>query len=149
MWYDDIADFDKDTWTFLKAELDAMTYNRFTPFFCKQVLCCDKLYEDFRPWINMNMKFLKDNHSFVFGGSIMERQGETISVGGMSKTTSSAHGILTGRNIDNNPLINSTLIRLCEKYGLTYAAPRTKSCKCMQCGSCEKDECWRCGGDEC
>ena len=150
-WYDDINAWDDSTWVFLKGELDKLTSDRFTPFFCKQVLCCDVLYKEWKPWIAKNLQFLSENHDTIFGGSILSRNGQSGMVGGISYTQSNTHGIISNRTRENNPLINIALMNLCEKYGLFYAAPRIAAdwFACGSCGSCTADECERCGGDEC
>lgn len=152
MWFDDITDYNKANWISLKAELDYVTDNRFTKFFCNTVLCCDKLLAEFKPFISRNLTLLKKSEEELYGGSVLERQGMSASVGGASYSIQSMDALRNKFGTFESPTLLPQLLMLVQKYGLTYPAPMSKEYMCsFACGRCTKCEnpCESCGGDEC
>lgn len=146
-WKQDFKNWSEAVWTWLKAELDSLTFYRFTDFWCKEVLCCDQLYDKWKLIIGDAMEAMASTYDELKSGSVTSRSGSSVSAGGVTvSTTNSINSIMQG-NDTHLVLIFRPLLLLLEQYGLTYPCQVTYDHRCGTCDSCVED--CGCGGLDC
>lgn len=139
---DNIRDEDLES---LIEELNLITFGRFRHFFYNTICRCCNLQKRWKPMLMANIKLLTNSHEQLNGGTISERLGESVSVGGVSFSTTSANEINKYYGTTKSNTLLPGLVALVINTGLTYPQSRRANedvCGCCaKCNDCESECC--------